>query len=122
MSNDQLIDVLQQIKALLRLLFKARAASRKRPAARALPSDQVRGREHPDDHILDLGTQALQAGEKPAKGVHIKLHRNIFANSRVMMRSCAFRDGKLLRKATRWRKKSKLPMFGRSTVFGLPQC
>jgi len=109
MSNDQLIDVLQQIKALAEAALQGKAASRKRPAARAAAKPTKSGGANTlTDHILRLRDAGFFKQAKTTKDAHIKLQSQYFCElNRVMMALLRLQRRKLLRKATKMEGKKK---------------
>ena len=106
MSKDQLIDVLQQIRALADAVLQGRA---KRPAARAAAKPTKSGDANTlTDHILRLRDAGFFKQAKTAKGVHAKLQSQYFCElNRVMMALLRLQRRKLLRKATKMEGKKK---------------
>jgi hypothetical protein len=109
MSSDQLIDVLQQIKALADAALQGKATSRKRPAAHAAARPSKSGNANTlTDHILRLRDTGFFKQAKTAKDVHVKLQSQYFCElNRVMMALLRLQRRKLLRKATKMEGKKK---------------
>jgi len=110
MSNDQLIEALQQIKALADAALQGKAASRlKRRAARAAAKPTKSGDANTlTDHILRLRDAGFFKQAKTAKDVHVKLQSQYFCElNRVMMALLRLQRRKLLRKATKMEGKKK---------------
>ena len=106
MGNDQLIDALQQIRALADAALQGKAASRKRTATRAAAksgdANTLTG------HVMRLRDAGFFKQAKTAKDVHIKLQAQYVCElNRVMMALLRLQRRKFLRRATKMEGKKK---------------
>ncbi len=109
MSNDQLKDVLQQIKALADAALQGKTASRRRPAARAAAKPtKSEAANTLTDHILRLRDAGFFKQAKTAKDAHAKLQSQYSCElNRVTVALLRLQRRKLLRKATKMEGKKK---------------